>query len=99
MKKASTLLQQQSSSQSQENNSTSLPNKNEVNETEIVSLEKTPFYLVKTSTQGKWKIVIGNNMVTAKTFRKKWQARLYITMKPWQLIAVTAIILANKSKI
>lgn len=41
---------------------------------------------------------MGNQMISRKTFKKAWMAKMYIASKPMELIINTAIILTLKNK-
>ena len=64
------------------------------NSIEYKEVKKTPFTLVKRKEQVL--ITIGNQVVSEKKFKTWEEATKYINKKEWELIAVTAMVLADK---
>lgn len=68
----------------------------EVQEREILFIKNTPYNLTRMSKSERWKIAIGNKMISPKTFRTKWRATRYIKSRPMELLINTAIAICNK---
>lgn len=62
---------------------------------EFEYVKDTPYNLVRFSPNERWRIAIGNNLVSGKTFKKKWMAKCYILSKPTSLIVTTAVIISK----
>lgn len=64
-------------------------------EREIVYIDKTPFNITRMGKHEKWRIAIGNRLVSPKTFKKQWMARVYIKSKPIQLTIAASVIISK----
>lgn len=85
-------MQQQSSTETLGlSNSSYSENETEKKEREIVFIEGTPYNLTRMTTKERWRIAIGNSLVSKKTFKKQWMARIYIKSKPIELLINTTI--------
>lgn len=70
----------------------------EAYEREIEYIDGTPYNLTKLGKNDRWRIAIGNNLVSPKTFKKKWMAKVYIKSKPLSLIVTTSVIISKMEK-
>lgn len=75
------------------NNSNS--NSEEKYEREIIYVEKSPFNLTRIKRTDPWRIAIGNTLVSPKTFKKPWMAKVYIKSKPMQLMIAASVIITK----
>lgn len=66
---------------------------------QVVYVPNTPFNLTRMKKGDKWKIAVGNKIASAKQFRTKWVAKLYIKSKPLMLITAASLIMYRTSKI
>lgn len=71
---------------------------NEAYEREIEYVNGTPYNLTKLGKNDRWRIAIGNNLVSPKTYKKKWMAKVYIKSKPLSLIVTTSVIISKMEK-
>lgn len=82
--KASELLKSQTSADTQDNEQSTFENVNK-----FQTVENTPFALIELN--GKWGIVMGNQLVSDQYFDTTEQAERFIESKPWSLILVAAL--------
>lgn len=68
--------------------------KESYNSIEYKEVKKTPFTLVKRKEEVF--ITIGGQVVSEKKFKTWEEATKYINKKEWELIAITAMVLADK---
>lgn len=78
------LLQSQTSADTQDNERSTFENVNK-----FQTVENTPFALIERD--GKWGIVMGNQMVSDQYFDTTEEAERFIESKPWSLILVAAL--------
>lgn len=78
------LLQSQTSADTQGNEQSTFENVNK-----FQTVENTPFALIERD--GKWGIVMGNQMVSDQYFDTTEEAERFIESKPWSLILVAAL--------
>ena len=71
-----------------------LVDKEQSNMIERQEVKETPFTLVKHNE--KVVITIGGQVVSPKEFKTWEEAKRYIAKKTWELIAITAMVLADK---
>ena len=69
-------------------------NKQEFNSIEYKEVKKTPFTLVKRNEEVL--ITIGGTVVSDIKFKTWEEAKKYINKMEWELVAVTAMVLADK---
>lgn len=70
-------------------------NSNSETQREFEYVKNTPYNLVRFGKKERWRIAIGNNIASGKTFKKKWMAKCYILSKPTSLIVTTAVIISK----
>ena len=59
-------------------------------------VEDTPFAAVEK--EGKWVLVLGNQITSAKQFETPEEAEAYVREKPWELIWMMAIWIVNNQE-
>ena len=82
--KATELLQSQTCVDTQDNRQSTFENVNK-----FQTVENTPFALIEI--EGKWGIVMGNQLVSDQYFNTTEEAERFIETKPWSLILVAAL--------
>lgn len=70
----------------------------EVQEREIIFIKGTPYNITRMKKSERWKIAMGNQMISRKKFKKTWMAKMYIASKPIELIVNTAVIISLKNQ-
>ena len=82
--KKTELLQSQTSVDTLDNEQSTFENVNK-----FQTVENTPFALIERN--GKWGIVMGNQIVSDQYFDTTEEAERFIESKPWSLILVAAL--------
>lgn len=67
---------------------------NNENTWQRTDISGTPYSIMK-SDKGECKIVVGNNLMTERTFISEKAAKKYIFGKPWELILNTMALMAT----
>lgn len=91
-------MEQQSSTDQLGLNNSQSNSTNEVQQRKIIFVKGTPYNITRTRKSERWRIAIGNQMISRKTFGQAWTAKMYIKSKPIELIVNTTIALIQKNQ-